>query len=517
MRTTNERQSSQIIKNVLMNWTAFAATIAVGFLMSPFLVRHLGDSVYGVWVLVGSLAGYLGLLDFGITPSTVKYVAEYRALGDQKSINRLVTTSLTIYSLIGWLTLAVSVVVALFFNKVFDTPLSFSTAATVVMLTGLNLAITFPASVFVGILRGYQRYDLDSAVTTVSILVRSALTVVLILKGYGIVSLAIIAFTFDMLRLACLAYWAYRLNPALEIRRAYFDQAQLKKLSGYSLYAFLMIIGKRLIFFTDAIIIAIFMPVAAITLYSIANRLVTYLLQISETMGVLTPAASDLGARDDRAAIKEMLVVSTKYLLLIALPVACVFFVLGDAFIGLWMGDEYTSSAVILSVLTVAVLAHLLEMPAHTILLGLGKHKVVALLTLAQAAANLALSLALVKPYGLLGVAIGTTVPMVAFTAVALVVYVRNCLHIPLGEYARRSMVAPILIQAPFVALLFLIKTYAPPASLWMFFAEIILALVPYGALVIFFCMTSAERRAILKLGGKTRLTRKPAIQPAES
>src|SRR5947209_11199940 len=98
MHTDTHKRSTQIIKNVLMNWAAFLATIGIGFAMSPFLVARLGDSVYGVWVLVGSLVGYLGLLDFGITHSTVKYIAEYRALGAQKSINRLVTTSITIYS-----------------------------------------------------------------------------------------------------------------------------------------------------------------------------------------------------------------------------------------------------------------------------------------------------------------------------------------------------------------------------------------------------------------------------------
>jgi glycosyltransferase involved in cell wall biosynthesis len=61
------------------------------------------------------------------------------------------------------------------------------------------------------------------------------------------------------------------------------------------------------------------------------------------------------GARNDQTAIKEMLILSTKYMLLVALPVAAVFFVLGDLFIGLWMGPEYTASSLILSILTIAV------------------------------------------------------------------------------------------------------------------------------------------------------------------
>jgi O-antigen/teichoic acid export membrane protein len=513
MQTDNEKRSSQIIKNVLMNWAAFAATIGIGFVMSPFLVRHLGDSVYGVWVLVGSLVGYLGLLDFGITPSTVKYIAEYRALNDQKAINRLVTTSLTIYSVIGCLALLASFIVALFFNKIFDTPLSFATATAVVLLTGLNLALSFPAAVYVGIIRGYQRYDLDSTVTTISIVVRSGLLVFLILKGYGILALASVTFAFDMFRLVYLIRCAYKLNPDIEIKRRYFDKAQMHKLFGYSVYAFLMIVGKKLIFYTDAIVIGIFMPIASVTLYSVANRLVTYLLQVSETLGVLTPTASDMGARNDQNAIKEMLVISTKYMLVIALPVAAVFFVLGDSFITLWMGQEYASSAVILSILTVSVLAHLLEMPAHTMLLGLGKHQIVAKFTLAQALVNLGMSIALVKPYGLQGVALGTTIPMVCFTFIALFVYVKNYLHVAVGEYIRRSMPLPFLMQAPFVALLLVIRVYGQPTllldhygratSLVIFFAEVIAALIPYCVLIFLFAMNRTERRAVLKIVDK--------------
>jgi O-antigen/teichoic acid export membrane protein len=524
---TNEQRTSQIIKNILMNWTAFAATVGIGFVMSPFLVRHLGDEVYGVWVLVGSLVGYLGLLDFGITPSTVKYIAEYRALGDQGAINRLVTTSLAVYSLIGLVALAVSTLLAFSFNNIFHTSMSSRTAVAVVCITGVNLALTFPATVFVGVLRGYQRYDLDSSVTTLNIVIRSLLIVGLILRGYGILALALATFAFDMLRLIYLIRSACRVNPEIAVRREFFDRDELKKLFGYSVFAFLMIVGKRLIFYTDAIVIGIFMSPAAITLYSIANRLVTYLLQISETMGVLTPTASEMGARNDQTTIKTMLILSTKYLLLVALPVAAVFFILGDTFITLWMGQQYAGSASILSILTVAVLAHLLEMPAHTILLGLGRHKVVALFTLAQAVANLILSLILVKAYGLAGVALGTTIPTVAFTLTALVVYVKNYLGVSLREYLAQSVPKALLAQTPFAAALFLIKTYLPPSSLinstnkalllLTFFTEILIALIPYSVVVFAYCLGSGERAALWQIKERFGFKRATAIQPSES
>ena len=191
----------QIIHNVLVNWAAYAVTIVIGFFMSPFLVHHLGDSVYGVWMLLGSLTGYLGLLDLGITPSTVKKVAEYRAQDDQNAINRVVTGGVMVFLLIGAVSFLISIVISFFFNDLFPNPLSRETAAGLVLLTGLNLAVTFPASVFLGVLRGFQRYDIDASVSTLALIARSILIVFLLLNGYGIIALAIATFIFDIARL----------------------------------------------------------------------------------------------------------------------------------------------------------------------------------------------------------------------------------------------------------------------------------------------------------------------------
>jgi O-antigen/teichoic acid export membrane protein len=511
VQVDSEARSSRIIKNVLMNWAAFAATVLAGFLMSPFLVRHLGDSVYGVWILIGSLAGYLGLLDFGMTPSILKYIAEYRARGDQEAINRVVSGAFAVFSLLGLVSLLVSLAIAFSFNDIFHTPLADNTAAAVVILAGVNLAATFPALVFIGVIRGYQRYDIDASVTALSIVARSLLLVVLVRRGYGIMALAATTFAFDLLRLVYLVRSAYRLNPDIRIARGHVSGSEMRRLFGYSAYVFLMIVGKQMIFYTDSIIIGLFLSTASVTAYFVASRLVTYLQMLaSEMVGVLTPMASELDACDDHEGIKELLVLSTKYMLMVALPVAAIFFVMGGDFITLWMGPSFAGSATVLAILTVATLAHLIEMPADTALLGMGKHRVVAGFLFLQAIANLVMSVAMVRLMGIKGVALGTAIPMVCFTSVAMVVYFRDHLRIPMGEYLARSVPLPLLVQAPFVALLVLLKRYSPPSSLAGFFVEVVVALVPYAILCFAVCMGRAERQAFLKTAGKLRLRLSP-------
>ncbi len=493
-------RSSQIIKNVLMNWVAFAATIITGFLMSPFLVHNLGDAVYGVWVLLGSLVGYMGLLDFGLTVSTVKYVAEHRARGDQEAINKVMSGSLAVYSAVGLLTLFIGGAVSFYFNDIFNSPLSRNVAAAAVILATINQAISFPAAVFVGMIRGYQRYDLDAGVTAVTIAVRSALVVVLVKMGYGILALSAVTFAFDIVRMAYLAWWCYRLNPAIVIARKYIDAAHLRTLLGYSSLVFVIVIAKRMIFFTDSIVVGAFLSTAAVTAYFVGNRLVLYLHSlVSEMVGVLTPAASDLDARNQHGAIKELVIISTKYTLLLALPASAIFFILGGIFIELWMGPAYKGSWLIMIILTAGILAHLIEMPSHTMLLGRGKHRIVAKLTFAQAIANLGLSLLLVKPLGMKGVALGTSIPMIVFTAIAIPVYFRY-LAIPLGEFVRNSIASPIVVQAPFIGLVLAIKYFSPPTTLLLFFVEISVAFSAYAVLAISVCLSKDERRAFLRL-----------------
>ncbi len=78
--------SLQILRNILSNWGAFGIGAVIQFMMMPFLVHRLGDMQYGIWILIMSFTGYLGLFDFGVSGSVVKYVAEFRGKERQRGL-----------------------------------------------------------------------------------------------------------------------------------------------------------------------------------------------------------------------------------------------------------------------------------------------------------------------------------------------------------------------------------------------------------------------------------------------
>ena len=502
----------QIIQNVLVNWAAYAVTILIGFWMSPFLVHHLGDSVYGVWTLLGSLTGYLGLLDFGITPSTVKKVAEYRAVDDSEGINRVVTGGVAIFVFLGALSFAASVALSFFFNDLFPNPLEKNIAAGLVLITGFNLAVTFPASVFIGVLRGFQRYDIDASVSTVALILRSILIVLLLQAGHGIIALAWATLVFDLARLAYLFHRAYQVNPALRVARRFFDKNEMRRLFGYSSHFFLIAVGNRINFFTDSIVIGIYLSVAAVTPYSIALRLVTYLRElVIEMTGVLMPAITHLHATQATEGVRELHIRATKYAALLSLPVGLVFWILGDRFIALWMGERFITqdnAHVLLHILTLGIVVHLIGTPTGSVLTGLGRQDVVARFSILQAITNLIVTLILVKPLGLIGVALGTTISMCCFFLWSNIIFFKSYLQQPMGDFVRRALLGALLAQVPFAVLLGAIKEWIPPVSLGGFFFLVGLAFLVYGMLAFTLCLSEDEKQTFGRIKEKFGLRR---------
>src|ERR1700722_4417421 len=91
----------QALKNVASSWGGLAVNIAVGFFLSPFILHHLGDDAFGLWVLIFSLTGYYGIFDFGIRSSLIRYVSKFQATGDKDELARLINTSLFTYTCVG--------------------------------------------------------------------------------------------------------------------------------------------------------------------------------------------------------------------------------------------------------------------------------------------------------------------------------------------------------------------------------------------------------------------------------
>ncbi len=431
--------------SVAANWVGFAAQLVAAFFMSPILVHGLGDHRYGIWALLDSVLAYLTLFDLGVAASVVRYVARFEVVRDDGALNRVFSTSLCIFAAAGLVVLALTLGVAFAALGLLGVPENLADdARRALVLLGLNLAVGLPLNVFPAVLDGLGRYPAKTAIRTVGLALRCLVVFFLVRNGTSLAQLAAVMLGFSIAENLAMARAARHYLPQLRFAPAFVDRATFRLIRGYSLDALLAMVAGRVSFQTDAIVIGRWLPPQFITFFALGARLVEYAKDsLRVATSVLTPAVSALEARGDHAGIRTVLLDSTRYVLWLILPAQLGLVLLGKPFLALWMGPDYAvSSYPTLAILAAPLSLAVSQSVSARILYGSGRLRWFARVALGEAVVNLALSVALVGPLGIEGVALGTAIPNVVVNG-ALALYICRGLGVGLATYLRRSFLAP--------------------------------------------------------------------------
>lgn len=480
-----------LLTGVLTNWTAFAVSVIVSFFLSPFVVHHLGNIAYGVWVLANSSIAYMALLDLGMRGAVTHFVAKHQARGEHLESSRAVSVALAFRILISLAVVVASLILAAFASKIFRIPSDMWTAAQwAIAISGFILAFSLIVGVFGGVLAALQRFDLASGLAIAQTLVGAAGTVWVLDKGYGIVALATMQLTVVLILGIATIIICLRVYPELRLGFRFLGRSILPELWRYSFYLFVIAASGQVVYYTDNLIVGAFLSAGAVTLYAIGGRFIEYLGQLGASFAqTFMPMASNLAAQNRQDQLRRLLIQGTRAALLVSLPVGGVLFFRGSTFIGLWMGQQYAQpSGRILRILLLSALALAGNRVGGNIVFGLGKHKPFALWQSCEAVANLTLSIYLVRKIGIDGVAWGTVLPSLVSQIVLWPRYLSKLLDLTVWSYFRECWIRPALSTAPFCLACLWTEHHWGVTSMVHFFLQIaaVLPLLPLGMILFF-------------------------------
>ena len=219
--------------------------------------------------------------------------------------------------------------------------------------------------------------------------------------------------------------------------------------------------GALLAFRLDALVIGAHMAPEKAAIYGFGNKIFDPFIQLILGIGmVLMPMAASRAASKDLSEVEDAFLKWSKIAATLVFLVGGYLMVLGPAFLDAWLGDESTpESGRLLQVLMVSFFVFLpVRGVALPVLMGLGRAKGPGIGLLSMGLVNVGLSIALIGPYGLLGVALGTAIPNVLFSAV----FARTAcatLGIPAARYAAYAFGRPLLAALISAGLLWLTAT----------------------------------------------------------
>jgi O-antigen/teichoic acid export membrane protein len=490
---------------VVTNLAAFGFGLAITFVLSPYIIRHLGDARYGAWTLIAEMLGYYGLLDLGIRGAVTFHVATYLAREQVNQTVHLISSAFWTLSLLGSVAAIGGIGLAFAFPHLFvkgDVDAAEVLAAMTIL--ACTIGATLPMEVFSASLVAQQRLDIVNVVDIGSRIMVALGIYVVLGAGGGLIALSALQAGGKVLYWLCLYLFLKRGLPGVSLHPTLFRRSELKALTNIGSKAFMINIAQTVLRRTDLVLIAMFMEVKWVTYYTLGRMLIVYTENaVFEITRAYTPRLTELYAKQARTLLNELYFSGTRFSGVIATVAIAGVWSFATFFLRLWVGPDYVSGPLTLRSDTVAFLLGLAYLPrmiqsmSRQLIFASGKLTFLMWLTIFEATLNIVLAIALVGPYGLAGVAAGTAIPLLFSQLVAMPWYMAKGLEIPQWKWLTHGLGRPILVGLLTFGLAQLMCRIYAPRSWAVFGAEVLIVCLVALALSMMVVLESGERASL--------------------
>ena len=321
-----------------------------------------------------------------------------------------------------------------------------------VFLSGVGLGISLPCATTTAVLRGLQRFDLLNVIGISGMLLFGVATIIVVLLGGGPLGMVVVSILVNLIMQIPAVWLIHRNATQLHLGWRGAKRSYLRTVASFSSALFVINIAGRLQTKTDEIVVGVALPVSNVAPYSIAHRLSDLPQLLTEQlMKVIMPLASQLHSENDHGRLRQLFISSTRLTLVSFLPLGLGVIVLAKPFLAAWVGAAYAPYSGLVVLLVTASLMDTLMWPAGAILQGISRHRLLAISALTSGLANLALSLVLVRPLGLAGVALGTLIPTTIESLFFVIPFALRVIRIDLRT-ALKEMFLPAVIPGVLMA-----------------------------------------------------------------
>lgn len=399
---------------VILSYILMIFEVLSTLLLTPLMIRILGQAEYGVYKLTFAINGYILLLDLGIGNATIRYISKYRANNDKENEKKFFGIVTIYYFIIAILTLIIGFAVTYLFPYVFSKGLTITEinlGQKLVFLTMITSAITLGTSAFNNALIAYEKFGISKCSQIIMLIIRFAMSFIALKLGWGSLALVVINL---VLTIVCRSFFIIYTLFYLKIRPSFknIDPKYIKEIVGYSSMILLQMIATQLNASIDQILIGslVASSSAILAVYGIGSQINQYFQSIGSAFnGVLMPGVVKMVEKqaDEKALTDEMIKIGRIVFIFLALILG-IFIVEGKAFVVLWAGVANENSYFVAVILMSVYIFCLTESVGSQILWAKNEQKEFTVLKFTIVLINIFLTVILIKWNALLGATIGT-------------------------------------------------------------------------------------------------------------
>ena len=493
---------SQLKIGALLSYVVLALQNLVGLLYTPFMLRMMGKSEYGLYSIAASIVAYLTVLDLGFGNAIVRYTAKYRAEGKIEEQYKMFGMFFLLYCGIGVLTLLAGGVLYLNAENIFDASMTTNELARTKIILALmvfNLAITFPFSLFGSIITAYEQFVFQKVIAIVRVILNTTTMIVLLNLGYKAIAMVVVTTLFNIITLG-LNFWYCKHYLKIKLAFARFQWGFLKEVSIYSFWIFLNVVMDRIYWSTGQFVLGAYAGTAVVAVFAIAIQLNHMYMSFSVAIsGVFLPKVTAMTVKDsDGKAISDLFIKTGRIQYCVMILILTGFFLFGRQFIHIWAGEGYDDAYFIAMLFFIPLTVPLIQNMGIIILQARNQMKFRSLLYLVISFVSLGAQIPLSKFYGGIGCACAIAGALVLGQIIVMNIYyqVRQKINI-VGFWF--EIIKMSFVPAALTVLSYYMLQSISLDSVVKLVAGIAVYLVVYLPLFFTLSMNAYERDLILK------------------
>lgn len=492
-------KKDQLKSGAILSYLNLLIGNVIPFIYTPIMLRMLGQAEYGLYGIAQSIMGYIGLLNFGIGGTIVRYLAKYRSQGDKEQETRVAGLFIKIYGAICCLILLAGIIFACNI-QIYSRSLSAAEVETLrilVILMTLNTAIFLPFSVFSSTILAYERYVFSKAVGMLSGIASPLLNLALLFLGFGSVGLVFSATVLNVITYGAYTWYSVsRLGIRPSFRKT--EPGLLKEILGFSAFVFLASMVDVLYWSTDKLIIGWAIGAAATAVYNIGASFNTYITGLSTAIsGLLIPRLTNMAVtKVPRTQFTEIFIKIGRLQFILISFIISAFVAFGRQFIALWAGPGYEEAYYVALLTMIPVTVPLIQNTGLNILYALNKHQFRSIVYLCVAVLNVGLTFLWVEDFGIVGAAMATCVAYVGGNVIVINWYYYKYIGLDIPLFWKNiAKMSPVMLLCGTIWYLGLEKIDITNWGIFFALAAVYTGL--YLLLSYFFMMNGYERDVI--------------------
>lgn len=447
---------NQLKAGVVLNYVVIFLNTIVGLLYTPYMLRMMGQSEYGLYSLVASVIAYLTVLDLGFGNAIVRYTAKFRAEKKTEEQYEMFGMFFLLYLVIG--IIAFGIGLGLYFNvdTLFGntmTAIELGRARIMMLLLVANLAFTFPMSIWGSIIQAYEDFVFQKSLNIIRIILNTAVMICLLHFGYKAVAMVVVQTIFNVLTLVVnFIYCRRKLNIHIYFRFKHFHWGFLKEVAIYSFWIFLNAIMDRVYWSTGQFVLGAMVGTAAVAVFAIAIQLEGMYMQFSTAISsVFLPKVTAMVATNrSRKEISDLFIRTGRIQYIVLAYILSGFIIFGRQFIELWAGAGYSDAYIISLLFFIPLTVPLIQNLGITILQARNEMKFRSVLYIIIALVSLAMQIVLTRYFGGIGCAMGVSGALVVGQILIMNVYYRRRQDLDIKtfwkEISKMSIIPIVLI-----------------------------------------------------------------------